>query len=198
MDPEEEEPVEEDPVAIEVAAFGEFLDESEDDEEIPEKVLEPCSARPWPNCVLYLAGEPWVNPAAEGSGLWPSTGLSMPTNPPFFGLLCDTVYTMPDGLRELVRPWYSREYPAGAVVRVGPNKLYMSKVVNHHWSRNYSMFAEAQWAAALAKKGNAEQAQQCIDYVLSHQMREGKATNRDLMWLGLAEKWIGDSEYMFR
>ncbi len=104
MDPEEEEHVEEDPVAIEVAAFGEFLDESEDDEEIPEKVLEPCSARPWPNCVLYLAGEPWVNPVAEGSGLWPSTGLSMPTNPPFFGLLCDTVYTMPDGLRELVRP----------------------------------------------------------------------------------------------
>lgn len=80
----------------------------------------------------------------------------------------------------------------------GALDLYMSKVVNHHWSRNYSMFAEAQWAAALAKKGNAEQAQQCIDSVLSHQMREGKATNRDLMWLALAEKWIGDSEYVFR
>ncbi|MBZ0212589.1 MAG: hypothetical protein K8H99_02210 [Nitrospirae bacterium] len=60
------------------------------------------------------------------------------------------------------------------------------------------MAARAQWAAALAKNGNAEQAQQCIDYVLSHQMREGKATNRDLMWLALAEKWIGDPGYVFR
>ncbi len=80
----------------------------------------------------------------------------------------------------------------------GALDLYSSKVLDHHWSRNYSFFAEAHWAAALAKKGNAEQAQQCIDYVLSHQMREGKATNRDLMWLALAEKWIGDSEYVFR
>ena len=29
-------------------------------------------------------------------------------------------------------------------------------------------------------------------------MREGKATNRDLMWLALAEKWIGDPGYVFR
>lgn len=122
MDPEE--PIPEDAEALDLEAFGIPVDPQE---ELPEFVsIAQCSGKapPWPSCVFYNSLDPWVNPAMLGG--WPGSGFANPAGDPFYGLIEDDLFAMPNGMPPIIRPWVTgRDYRKGSLVRLADD---MTKV----------------------------------------------------------------------
>ncbi|GMV87108.1 MAG: hypothetical protein AMXMBFR81_00390 [Chthonomonas sp.] len=122
MDPEE--PIPEGAEALDLEAFGIPVDPQE---ELPEFVsIAQCSGKapPWPSCVFYNSLDPWVNPAMLGG--WPGSGFANPAGDPFYGLIEDDLFAMPNGMPPIIRPWVTgRDYRKGSLVRLADD---MTKV----------------------------------------------------------------------